>query len=340
MMRCMQLAKKGLGTTYPNPLVGAVVVYNERILGEGWHRKAGEPHAEVIAIQNVKDKSLLKEATLYVNLEPCSHFGKTPPCANLIVEKGLKKVVIGSVDLNPKVSGNGIKKLKEAGCEVVVGVCKKETDALNKRFFTFQYKKRPFIILKWAETKDGFIAPLHKNEIKPVWISNTYSRQLAHKMRAEEQVILIGTKTALQDNPSLTTRDWQGGNPLRVLIDKDLKVGLKANVFDASSNSLVVNKKRVGISNHISYITIDFSEPIAQQIVNILYAENIQSLIIEGGTKTLQTFIDENLWDETYVFKGATALTQGIHAPRINEVLAIKKLVANDALYIYKNPTY
>ncbi len=193
MMRCIELAKNGLGYTYPNPLVGSVIVYKDRIIGEGWHFQAGKPHAEVNAIQSVKDKSLLKQATIYVSLEPCSHFGKTPPCADLIITTGIKNVVVGSLDPNPKVSGRGIKKLEEAGCSVTTGVLEKECDTLNKRFFTFHKQKRPYIILKWAQTKNGFIAPLTRDKQAPVWISTIGSRQLVHKWRAEEQAILVGT---------------------------------------------------------------------------------------------------------------------------------------------------
>ena len=210
--RCIELAKNGLGTTHPNPLVGSIIVYKDEIIGEGWHKKAGEPHAEVIAINSVKDKSLLPKATIYVSLEPCSHFGKTPPCCDLIIANIIPNVVIGTMDPFAKVAGNGIKKLVEAGKNVIVGILEDECNELNKRFFTFHNKKRPYIILKWAESLDGFIAPLTKVKKEPVWITNDYSRQLVHKWRSEEQAILVGTNTIIDDNPSLTTRDWTGNN--------------------------------------------------------------------------------------------------------------------------------
>src|SRR5699024_7490427 len=223
MKRCLQLAENGLGTTYPNPLVGCVIVWKDHIIGEGWHRKSGEPHAEVNAINSVKDKSKLREATLYVNLEPCSHYGKTPPCSDLIIEKELKRVVVGSTDPNPKVAGRGIAKLRQAGIEVATNCLETESQYLNRRFFTFQQQKRPYIILKWAQTRDGFIAPETQTSGKPFWITNPYSKQLVHKWRSEEEGILVGRKTAIKDNPQLNVRLWTGQNPTRVLIDPDLK---------------------------------------------------------------------------------------------------------------------
>src|SRR5690554_546144 len=237
MSRCIQLAKNGLGATYPNPLVGSVIVHKDRIIGEGWHQMAGQPHAEVNALKSVADQELLKEATIYVNLEPCSHYGKTPPCSDLIIIKGIKRVVIGSSDPNPEVAGRGIKKLRDADCEVILGVRKEECDDLNKRFFTFHNKKRPYIFLKWAQTPDGFIAPEKKTRTttNPVWITNEYSRQLVHKMRSEEMAILVGTNTVMEDNPSLTVREWAGKNPIRVVIDRTLKLPPNAAVFDGSA---------------------------------------------------------------------------------------------------------
>ena len=233
MLRCLQLAKNGLGSTYPNPMVGSVIVYEDRIIGEGWHQQAGQPHAEVNAVNSVNDQSLLDKATIYVSLEPCSHFGKTPPCSDLIIAKGIKKVVIGTVDPFAEVAGRGIKKLIDAGCEVLVGVLEQECQQLNKRFFTFHQKKRPYIILKWAESLDGFIAPEAKSRSsrEPVWITNSYSKQLVHKWRAEEQSILVGTKTVEADNPSLTTRDWSGKSPTRIVLDRELKISEESCCF-------------------------------------------------------------------------------------------------------------
>lgn len=266
--RCIELAKNGFGTTYPNPMVGSVIVYDGQIIGEGWHRKAGEAHAEVNAIRSVKDPSVLDKATIYVSLEPCSHFGKTPPCCDLIIENKIPNVVIGTVDSNIKVAGNGIKRLKEAGANVIVGILEKECHELNQRFFTFNEKKRPYIILKWAQTQDGFIAPLEKKEQKPVWITNSYSRQLVHKWRAEEQAILVGTQTVIDDNPQLNTRDWEGNNPIRVVIDQNNRVPKTAHVFDNQLKTIVFSKYNVMLaSENIIYESIDFQQNIAQQIL-------------------------------------------------------------------------
>ncbi len=337
MMRCIQLAKNGLGTSYPNPLVGSVIVYENEIIGEGWHYKSGQPHAEVNAINSVKNKSLLKDATIYVSLEPCSHFGKTPPCANLIIEKNIKKVVIGSVDPNPIVTKNGINYLIENECDVTQGVLKKECDDLNKRFFTYHNEKRPYIVLKWAETEDGFISPKQKVEKKPTWITNKKSRQLVHKWRAEEQAILIGTNTAIEDNPSLTTRNWQGISPLRFVIDRNLRIPKESTLFNDKAKTIVITEKELPNCGSIVYETIDFSEPIAQQICDLIYRYKIQSLIIEGGSKSLQTFIDENLWDEARVFKGNTIFTKGTKAPELKGILASELKINEDTLKLLLN---
>lgn len=344
MMRCLELAKKGLGTAYPNPLVGCVIVNDEKIIGEGWHYQAGNSHAEAIAIQSVEDKSLLKASTIYVSLEPCSHFGKTPPCADLIIEKGIKNVVIGSLDPNPKVAGKGISKLKEAGFSITDGVLKKKCDELNKRFFTFHIKKRPYIILKWAQSQDDYIAPINKKDNKPFWITNKHSRQLVHKWRAEEQSILVGTQTVLDDNPSLSTRDWQGNSPIRIVLDRSLKISNNASVFNGKVKTIIITEKEVESNEQLIYETINYSEEIASQICDILYRHQIQSVIIEGGTKTLQTFIDTDLWDEARVFTGALFLKDGIKAPvfekRNFSDLIIREAgekTKEDLLRIYKN---
>ncbi len=339
MLRCIQLAKNGLGTTYPNPLVGSVIVHNDRIIGEGWHYRAGLPHAEVNAIASVSEVDLLKEATIYVSLEPCSHFGKTPPCADLIIESGIKKVVVGSLDPNPKVAGHGIKRLMEAGCEVIVGVLEEACAELNKRFFTFHQKKRPYIFLKWAQTADGFIAPKDetRDETKPVWITNEFSRQLVHKMRAEEQAILVGTRTVLQDNPSLTVREWAGENPTRIVIDRNLKIPENFSVFDSSSKTIVFNETESKTSKNIDFESMDFSEEIPQQICAALFRRDIQSVIIEGGAKTLQTFINANLWDEAFVFQGKNRFDEGIEAPVFKGVHVSEEKIKDDTLRIFKN---
>lgn len=340
MLRCIQLAKNGLGTTYPNPLVGSVIVHNDIIIGEGWHYKAGQPHAEVNAIKSVENQGLLKEATIYVSLEPCSHFGKTPPCADLIIESGIKKVIVGSLDPNPKVAGRGIKKLIEAGCQVIVGILENKCDELNKRFFTIHQKKRPYIFLKWAQTIDGFIAPKTetRNETKPVWITNEFSRQLVHKMRAEEQAILVGTNTVLQDNPSLTVREWAGENPVRIVIDRDLKIPQDLSVFNASSTTIVFNEQETKALENLDFERINFSNEIPPQICEALFRRNIQTVIIEGGAKTLQSFIDANLWDEAFVFNGAIGFGEGINAPNFKGIFISEEKIKDDTLRIFKNP--
>ena len=322
--RCLQIAKNGLGTTRPNPMVGAVIVHNDLIIAEGYTSAYGGNHAEVNAINAVKDKSLLTKCTLYVTLEPCSHFGKTPPCSDLIVKHKIPNVVIGCIDDNPEVAGKGITKLKASGCNVTVGVLEAECKAHHKRFFTFHNKKRPYIILKWAETADGFMAPIKKDEKKPVWITNKYSRQLVHKWRAEEQAILVGTNTVIEDNPSLTVRDWSGENPIRVVLDRTSKLNSDYSIFNDEAKTIRVTDK-----------DIDFEKPIAIQIADVLFKQNINSIIIEGGSQTLQTFIDENLWDEARVFTGSTSFKTGIKAPELIGNLISESQIKNDLLRIY-----
>jgi len=323
--RCLQIAKNGLGATRPNPIVGAVVVFEDTIIGEGYTSAHGSNHAEVNAINAVVDKSLLSKSKLYVTLEPCSHFGKTPPCSDLIIKHKIPRVIIGCIDDNPEVAGKGIAKLKASGCEVIVGVLEAECKAHHKRFFTFHNKKRPYIILKWAETKDGFIAPKTKDKKEPVWITNTYSRQLVHKWRAEEQAILVGTNTVLEDNPSLTVRDWTGDNPTRIVIDRTSKLNLTFNVFNTEAETFIINEQN-----------IDFEKPIAAQITDILHKKNINSVIIEGGAKTLQTFINESLWDEARVFIGQPEFKAGLKAPKLKGKLISESKINTDTLKIYK----
>ncbi|SFN79214.1 diaminohydroxyphosphoribosylaminopyrimidine deaminase [Bizionia echini] len=324
--RCIEIAKNGLGTTAPNPMVGSVIVYKNQIIGEGYTSPFGGPHAEVNAIQSVTDKTLLKEATLYATLEPCSHFGKTPPCSDLIINHNIPNVVIGTTDTHSKVAGNGIKKLIEAGCRVTVGILEDACKEHHKRFFTFHNKKRPYIILKWAETANGFIAPKTRNNQKPVWITNEFSRQLVHKWRTEEQAILIGTNTALADNPSLTVRDWTGKNPIRFVIDKKQKLSNNLTVFNNEAETIRITES-----------DIDFNKPIAIQIGEFLHKKNIQSIIIEGGSQTLQTFIDESLWDEARVFSSKVIFSEGIKAPIFKGELLEETDILDDTLRIYKN---
>lgn len=331
--RCIELAKNGLGTTYPNPMVGSVIVYDNKIIGEGWHKKSGEGHAEVNAINSVKDKSLLKKATIYVSLEPCSHFGKTPPCCDLIIKNEIPNVVVGTVDPNIQVAGNGIKRLVEAGANVTVGILEKECVVLNKRFFTYHLKKRPYIILKWAESQDGFMAPEEKLEQKPVWITNTYSRQLVHKWRTEEQAILVGTQTVIDDNPKLDARDWKGNNPVRVVLDQNNRIPQTLHVFNNHTKTIIISKeKKNADQENCIFESIDFKNNITLQIAEILYKHKIQSVIIEGGSQTLQTFIDDNLWDEARIFKGTAILKTGTAAPKITSRNLEKNHILNDEL--------
>jgi diaminohydroxyphosphoribosylaminopyrimidine deaminase/5-amino-6-(5-phosphoribosylamino)uracil reductase len=336
--RCIELAKNGLGTTYPNPLVGCVIVYENEIIGEGWHKKSGEAHAEVVAINSVKDKLLLSKSTIYVSLEPCSHFGKTPPCADLIIKYKIPNVVIGTIDPNSKVAGNGIKKLLEVGINVTVGILEDECNELNKRFFTFHQKKRPFIILKWAESSDGFISPKVKLEQKPVWITNEFSRQLVHKWRSEEQAILVGTQTVIDDNPTLTVRDWVGKNPIRIVIDRNNKISKESHIFDNQSQTIVFSDFEINSeSENTNFFKIDFNKNSTEQIVAFLYESKIQSVIIEGGRHTIQSFIDANLWDEARVFQGDIYLEDGTKAPILNIKKHKKQTVKNDTLLIFRN---
>lgn len=340
--RCIEIAKNGLGTTRPNPMVGCVIVHENIIIGEGYTSPYGSNHAEVNAIKSVKNKTLLQNATLYVTLEPCSHYGKTPPCSNLIIENNIPNVVIGTVDTHQKVAGQGVAKLKAAGCNVIVGVLEKECKQHHKRFFTFHNKKRPYIILKWAQTTDGFIAPISKKEKAPFWITNEYSKQLVHKWRAEEQAILVGTNTVLEDNPSLTTRHWKGNNPTRIVIDRENKLSRILNVFDGKSETILISNlnEKLKFKNeedknwNLEFIDWNLKN-IAKQICDVLFSSNINSIIIEGGQQTLQTFINENLWDEARVFTGNITFKKGIKAPNLVGKLISEQRILNDSLEIF-----
>ena len=338
--RCIALAKNGFGTTYPNPMVGSVIVYNDQIIGEGWHKKAGGPHAEVNAIASVKDKSHLKKATLYVSLEPCSHFGKTPPCSDLIIANQIPNVVVGTVDPNEKVAGNGIKKLIASGANVTVGVLEKECHELNKRFFTFHEKKRPYIILKWAESQDGFLAPKKEldQERQPIWITNQYSRQLVHKWRSEEQAILVGTQTVMEDNPKLDVRDWSGNNPVRVVLDRNNQIPKESHILNDSIKTIVFTGSEISTTKkNTTFEILDFNQNIVPQILSVLHYHQIQSIIIEGGTKTLQSFIDLNLWDEARIFIGNAFFKKGVKAPHLIRKNTTKTHIENDELLYIRN---
>lgn len=313
MTRCLELAKKALGQTMPNPMVGSVLVFENKIIGEGYHLRAGEAHAEVNAINSVENKNLIPLSTLYVSLEPCSHYGKTSPCCERIVQEGIKKVVVGTLDTTAKVNGKGISYLQQNNVEVATPMLNDACRFLNRRFFTFHEKQRPYVILKWAESADGFIAP--ENAQQQYAISNTYSKTLSHKWRTEEQAILVGTKTAILDNPQLNPRLWKGSTPIRVVIDKNLDVPATHHLLDGSVKTILINQKKENRANNIDYIKINFQENPATQILKVLYQQNIQSVIIEGGAKTLQYFIQSNLWDEARVFTATKQLISGIKAP-------------------------
>ena len=355
MKRCIQLAKNGLGSTYPNPLVGSVLVYQDTIIGEGWHYQAGHPHAEVHAIKSVANNrvaseilktegfassnELLSKATIYVCLEPCNHTGKTPPCADLIIASGIQHVIIGSTDPNPKVAGRGIAKLKAAGCAVTQGVLEAECNELNKRFFTFQNKKRPYIILKWAQSEDGYIAPTTRDRRAPVWITNPFSRQRVHQLRAEEKGVLIGTTTALEDNPSLTVRDWYGSNPTRIIIDRNLKIPATSSIYNSEASTIIITEQKEttrDIPNTVVH-PVTFQKRLASQLCEIAYKNDLQSIIIEGGAQTLQTFIDENLWDEAQVYIGTTRFDDGVKAPILKASILKTSTLKKDLCHTFKN---
>ena len=316
--RCIQLARNGLCNAAPNPMVGAVIVHQGRIIGEGYHARCGEGHAEVNAIRSVKDESLLKESTIYVSLEPCSHYGKTPPCADLIIRKGIPRVVVGCTDPFPLVAGRGIRKLREAGIEVKVGVLEEECKALIKRFVTQNIGKRPYITLKWAQSADGFI-DIERTSGHPVVLSTPITSMYVHKQRAEHQAILVGRRTALLDNPSLTVRNWYGKNPLRLVIDKNLSLPTDLNLFDKSVPTVVFTAREGISAPNLTYVQLDFSQDILPQIMNELAERKIQSLLVEGGSHLLQSFLNEELWDEIFIEHSEQTLRQGIAAPAVRE---------------------
>ncbi|MHA7058990.1 bifunctional diaminohydroxyphosphoribosylaminopyrimidine deaminase/5-amino-6-(5-phosphoribosylamino)uracil reductase RibD [Aquimarina sp. M1] len=339
MRRCIQIATNALGSARPNPMVGCVIVYNQVIVGEGFTSPYGGNHAEVNAIASVKDTSVLKEATLYVTLEPCSHFGKTPPCSDLIIKHQIPNVIIGTIDTHSIVAGKGIKKLKNAGCKVAVGILENECQKHHKRFFTFHNKKRPYVVLKWAQTADGFIAPKKMTKRAPVWITSKYSRQLVHKWRAEEHAILVGNRTVIKDNPKLTIRNWSGHHPIRIVIDLSNKIPQESNILDQKVKTIIITSENYKKENrnNLLYETIHAENNIAAEICDILYKHEIQSVIIEGGSYTLQSFINTNLWDEARVFTGANYFEKGIEAPILKATLILEEKIMNDTLSIYQN---
>ncbi len=314
MKRCVQLAKLGKGQVAPNPLVGAVIVHQGKVIGEGYHQKYGENHAEVNAVNSVQDKTLLAESTIYVSLEPCAHTGKTPPCANLLVKHKFKKVVIGSRDSHSKVNGKGIQILIDAGIEVQTGVLEKECLELNKHFFTFHSKQRPYVLLKWAETSNGHIDSLNNNG-EVTWISGKETQSFVHELRASYQSILVGANTVENDNPSLTVRQVEGKDPIRIVIDPTLRLNPSKRIFNHNSGVLVINKLKNEVEGHIRWLKIEEINPLS--ILNEIYKQGINSVLIEGGAFTLQSFIDSNLWDEAKRIIGNTTFSNGTKAPHL-----------------------
>lgn len=312
MRRCIQLAKLGKGHVAPNPLVGAVIVHDNKIIGEGYHEKYGFPHAEVNAVNNVLDSSLLANSTIYVSLEPCAHFGKTPPCALLLIEKKFKRVVIGSFDTFSEVNGKGIRLLEEQGIEVKLGLLEDECRELNKHFFCFHEKKRPYITLKWAQSPDGYIDKKGKQH----WISAPETQALVHKLRSENQAILVGRKTASIDNPSLTVRSVKGSNPIRIVIDPELKVSKDSALFNEEAKTIVLNLIKQDQNDNITWVQLNSISP--KSITEELYNLGITSVIIEGGKSTLESFIESSIWDEAIVITGKEEIKEGTSAPLFN----------------------
>ena len=341
MQKCIDLAYLGMGQVSPNPMVGCVIAHNNEIIGEGYHQKYGEAHAEVNAINDVLSRfgdqapSLLKQATAYVNLEPCAHFGKTPPCADLLIKHQLKKVVIGNTDPFEAVSGKGISKLKDAGTLISLGILEAECTHLNRRFFTRIQQQRPFIILKWAKTANGFFAPTNQTQ---KWITGTAAKQLSHQWRSEEDAILVGKNTALIDNPTLTNRLATGKNPIRILIDKNLEVPLSFQIYNPEAKTIIFNEVKTEVKGNIHYVQMeDMHLYLAQKIAFQLYLMDIQSVIIEGGVQILSQFITARLWDEARVFTSSDTWDNGILSPTIKASIQKNISIGNDQLAISIN---
>jgi diaminohydroxyphosphoribosylaminopyrimidine deaminase/5-amino-6-(5-phosphoribosylamino)uracil reductase len=318
MHRCIELARLGAGSVAPNPMVGAILVHNGRIIGEGYHQKFGEAHAEPNCIASVRsdDKHLIRDSAMYVSLEPCAHYGKTPPCADLIISNEIPNVIVGCADPFKQVNGKGIEKLKNKGINVVQGVLEKECRELNKRFFTFYENDRPYIILKWAESANGKIAGPGSERLR---ITNKFTNRLVHKWRSEESAILVGTTTAFSDNPELTTRLWSGNNPVRLVVDMDLKLSSSLKIFNNTAKTIVFNKQRHEERGHILFYQVTEGVSLVQQITNALYQLKIQSVIVEGGAKLLQSFIDEKMWDEARVIRNEQLIIgNGLASPKLN----------------------
>jgi diaminohydroxyphosphoribosylaminopyrimidine deaminase/5-amino-6-(5-phosphoribosylamino)uracil reductase len=335
--RCVELASKAAGLTYPNPMVGAVVVHEGRIIGEGYHLKAGGPHAEVVAINSVSNRDLLKSATLYVNLEPCSHFGKTPPCADFIIENSIPRVVVGAFDSNEKVSGKGIARLSDAGCDVIAGVAEEECRWLNRRFFTYHEKKRPYIILKWARSPDGFLDIDRKTDqpAGPNWITGKPERILVHRWRAMEQAILVGAGTARIDNPQLNVRDWTGPSPIKIFLSRSGSVGLQPSGSETPGGTLVFTHNSNAEVGQAVKVILDEKTASSVQVAQYLYNNGIQSLLIEGGAQILNHFIATGLWDEARIFTGDKLFHKGLRAPEITGEYSEKTIFSSSRLMTY-----
>ncbi|MFT6213620.1 MAG: diaminohydroxyphosphoribosylaminopyrimidine deaminase [Roseivirga sp.] len=333
MRRALQLAEQGRGHVSPNPMVGCVIVHNDQIIGEGYHQEYGKAHAEVNAIKSVLRDGLLPESTCYVSLEPCAHFGKTPPCADLLVEKNIKRVVIGAMDANPLVGGKGVEILRQAGMEVTTGVLEKEAKELNVRFFTVMEKKRPYVILKWAQTADGFVA---RKNFDSKWISGEQSRILVHQWRAEEDAILIGTNTAIYDDPQLNVRDWAGKSPLRLVIDKALRLPATLHLLDRSIPTIVYNLQQTEERENLTLVKLP-DDNFLEALLSDLYQRKVQSLFVEGGSQLLQSFLKAGLWDEARVFENEINFDEGIEAPKVNVGYSQRQYLKEDLLTTYMN---
>jgi len=321
MRRAMELATLGAGAVSPNPMVGCVIVHGQKVIGEGWHRKYGGPHAEVNAIENVADREMLRASEAYVSLEPCAHHGKTPPCSQLLVSSGIKKVYVSNTDPNPLVRGKGIDIMRRGGIEVETDVLSQEGSQLNKRFFTYHMEQRPYVILKWAQTADGYIARRNRDSR---WISNEWSRTWVHKWRSEEDAILVGKHTALQDDPQLGVRDWSGKDPIRIVLDRHLELPRRLKLFDRSIPTLCYNYHKSKKEENLEYIMMDRQQPLAH-LMRDLWERKILSLLVEGGTAILNAFIQAGVWDEARVFTAASTFGEGLQAPVIIDGRLIEK---------------
>jgi len=337
MRRCLDLAASGAGYVSPNPLVGSVIVHNNKIIGEGYHRKAGQAHAEVNAINSVKDKSILKQSSIYINLEPCSHFGKTPPCTDLIIRSGIEKVFIGTRDTFSLVNGGGIEKLKKVSCNVEYGILEKECREINKRFFCFHEKKRPYVILKWAETADGFVDKHRtiKSSSSALKITDNIAGALVHRWRSEEDSILIGSNTAIMDDPSLNVRLIEGRDPVRLVVDKNHKIPGNLKIFDGSIPTIVFTKNEKAGKDNIQYVKTDFNNSL-NSILNTLFNSDILSVLVEGGPLLHKSFIDKGLWDEARILTADFNIAEGVPSPTLKGKLEKTEIIGNSKLRIYK----